>query len=179
VVIVTGDFSDIMSVESFSVLAVGLNSVVWSASFDRRGWTGDDGDGGRTSVADPEGEFGGESLSKGVAAASPAAIPPAAESPARSRCARHALYVIVGNRSLTSSIFRSFFSRLRRWTGWWRPTKGWRVARSTSSSNWAPRRLRWEYRKQYFTPTMILKHVSIRVEGCREIGGEGAGGWEP
>ena len=37
-----------------------------------------------------------------------------ADNPCLSLCALHALYVITGNRSLTSSIFNNFFSRLLR-----------------------------------------------------------------
>jgi hypothetical protein len=132
VVTVAGDFSFIISV------AAGLISVDVLYSACR---TGDDRDDGRGSGVDPDGDSGGELRSMAVAT-SPDAIPPAADSPARSRCARHDLYVIVGKRSLTSSIFKSFFSRRLRWTGWCSPTKGWRVAKSTSSSNWAPRRFR-------------------------------------
>ena len=160
---VARDFSDIPSALSATAM---LSACVLRTSVDvfpsaevdsldsmaRKGGREDN-----SGATDVDGVSGGESWRNGDVA--PPAIPPTADSPARSRCALHALYVMVGNRSLTSSNFKSFFSRRLRWTGWFNPTKGWRVAKSTSSSNCAPRRFRWEYRKQYLTPTMILNPV--------------------
>jgi hypothetical protein len=61
------------------------------------------------------------------------AIPPSAFNPCFSLISLHALYVIVGNRSLTSSILSNFFSRLLLCTGWCNPMYGGNVAKSTSS----------------------------------------------
>lgn len=82
-------------------------------------------------------------------------IPPSDGNPMRSLCALHDLYFVAGNRSSTSSCDMSFFS-LRRRCG-----RG-MVCRSTvSSSPFARARCRALYRKQYLTPTMILKKAQF------------------
>lgn len=78
-------------------------------------------------------------------------IPPAVGKPSSALEARHDLYFVRGNFSLTSSIVINFFSLLRRCCLGM-------VPRSTASgsSPFMRCRLRWLYRKQYLTPTMIL-----------------------
>ena len=79
-------------------------------------------------------------------------IPPAAGRPSCSREARHVLYFVRGKRSLTSSIVINFFSLLLRCG------RG-MTLRSMGSPFSAAlmARLRWLYRKQYLTPTIILE----------------------
>ena len=71
--------------------------------------------------------------------------------PSASRVDLHILYFVNGKSSLTSSIDMSFFSRLL--------LCGRGMAARSMGSPFSPSaraRLRWLYRKQYFTPTMIL-----------------------
>lgn len=77
--------------------------------------------------------------------------PPSDGNPMRSLCALHDLYFVAGNRSSTSSCDMSFFS-LRRRCG-----RGMACRSTGSSSPFARARCRALYRKQYLTPTMILK----------------------
>jgi hypothetical protein len=82
-----------------------------------------------------------------------AVMPPAAGSPSFSREARQVLYFIKGNRVLTSSALINFFSLLLLCG------RGMAVRSIGSPSDCCPfrkARLRWLYRKQYLTPTMIL-----------------------
>ena len=81
-----------------------------------------------------------------------AVIPPSVGRPWLARVDLHTLYLTSGNRPLTSSIVISLFSLLLRW-GRGIVTKS-MGSPASSLRSW---RFRWLYRKQYLTPTMILR----------------------
>jgi hypothetical protein len=86
-----------------------------------------------------------------------AVIPPAVGKPSSARVDLHCLYLVRGNRSLTSSIVINFFSLLRRCALGIAP-----ISIGSPSSPFRKALFRWLYRKQYLTPTMILEeHVRM------------------
>lgn len=92
VVIVAGDFSFSDIASPVSVGTTSVVGLISADSFPSAGgspdsWMGDEGSGG-DSGAGLDGVSGGDSFRTAVA---PPAIPPAADKPARSRCALHDL----------------------------------------------------------------------------------------
>lgn len=90
-----------------------------------------------------------------------AVMPPAVGKPSSARVDLHCLYLVRGNRSLTSSMVISFFSLRLRCALGTAP-----ISIGSPSSPFRNCLFRWLYRKQYLTPTIILEE-NVRMNRIR------------